>query len=189
MFNPAPLAEKYYHISPYAYCAGDPVNRIDPDGMADKNWIKSGLALTGKGLVEIAAGIGITSSGAGAVADDENAPDEKAFELLKDGPIRPFTKGLDMTTETEVPIFDTAGSVFETAVGLSSFIISPDVITLLSDGFTIVQVKKTVDQIKDATSVNNKSLNADQPLSENQNYNNDEWLKKLLEIGLWNQSE
>jgi len=27
-----PLAEKYYSISPYAYCGGDPVNRIDPDG-------------------------------------------------------------------------------------------------------------------------------------------------------------
>ena len=33
--RPDPLAEKYYHISPYAYCAGDPVNRIDPDGCAD----------------------------------------------------------------------------------------------------------------------------------------------------------
>ena len=29
-----PLAEKYYSISPYAYCAGNPVNRIDPDGMS-----------------------------------------------------------------------------------------------------------------------------------------------------------
>jgi RHS repeat-associated protein len=28
-----PLCEKYYWISPYAYCGGDPVNRIDPDGM------------------------------------------------------------------------------------------------------------------------------------------------------------
>lgn len=27
-----PLCEKYYSISPYAYCAGNPVNRIDPDG-------------------------------------------------------------------------------------------------------------------------------------------------------------
>ena len=27
-----PLAEKYYHLSPYAYCAGDPVNLVDPDG-------------------------------------------------------------------------------------------------------------------------------------------------------------
>ena len=27
-----PLAEKYYHISPYAYCAGNPVNCVDPTG-------------------------------------------------------------------------------------------------------------------------------------------------------------
>ena len=27
-----PLAEKYYHISPYAYCAGNPVNQIDLNG-------------------------------------------------------------------------------------------------------------------------------------------------------------
>ena len=28
-----PMAEKYYPISPYAYCAGNPVNLVDPDGM------------------------------------------------------------------------------------------------------------------------------------------------------------
>lgn len=27
-----PLAEKYYHISPYAYCGGNPVMLVDPDG-------------------------------------------------------------------------------------------------------------------------------------------------------------
>ena len=27
-----PLAEKYYHINPYVYCAGNPVMFIDPDG-------------------------------------------------------------------------------------------------------------------------------------------------------------
>lgn len=27
-----PLCEKYYHISPYAYCAGNPVKYVDPDG-------------------------------------------------------------------------------------------------------------------------------------------------------------
>lgn len=27
-----PLAEKYYNVSPYSYCAGDPVNKFDPDG-------------------------------------------------------------------------------------------------------------------------------------------------------------
>ncbi|MCR5512005.1 MAG: hypothetical protein K6F43_00380, partial [Prevotella sp.] len=29
-----PLAEKYYPYTPYSYCAGDPVNKFDPDGKA-----------------------------------------------------------------------------------------------------------------------------------------------------------
>ena len=29
-----PLAEKYPNISPYAYCNGNPVNFVDPDGRA-----------------------------------------------------------------------------------------------------------------------------------------------------------
>ena len=33
-----PLSEKYYNASPYAYCAGDPVNRSDPDGL---DWYKN----------------------------------------------------------------------------------------------------------------------------------------------------
>jgi len=32
-----PLAEKYYSVSPYAYCGNNPVNRVDPDG---KDWYK-----------------------------------------------------------------------------------------------------------------------------------------------------
>ena len=30
--RPDPLAEKYYGVSPYMYCLGNPVNAIDPDG-------------------------------------------------------------------------------------------------------------------------------------------------------------
>ncbi len=33
-----PLCEKYYHISPYAYCANNPVNAIDPDG---RDWYQN----------------------------------------------------------------------------------------------------------------------------------------------------
>ena len=38
-----PLAEKYYSVSPYAYCAGDPINRIDPNGM---EWEKTDSLIT-----------------------------------------------------------------------------------------------------------------------------------------------
>ena len=29
---PDPLGEKYYGVNPYAYCNGDPVNYVDPEG-------------------------------------------------------------------------------------------------------------------------------------------------------------
>jgi RHS repeat-associated protein len=33
--TPDPLSEKYYHLSPYAYCANNPIKLIDIDG---KEW-------------------------------------------------------------------------------------------------------------------------------------------------------
>ena len=38
-----PLCEKYYDVSPYSYCAGNPVNRIDPDG---RDWYETVLSKT-----------------------------------------------------------------------------------------------------------------------------------------------
>jgi RHS repeat-associated protein len=37
---PDPLSEKYYGMSPYAYCAGNPVNLVDPDGcvFTERSW-------------------------------------------------------------------------------------------------------------------------------------------------------
>lgn len=37
-----PLAEKHYTISPYSYCSGNPINRIDPNGMDDYIFTKEG---------------------------------------------------------------------------------------------------------------------------------------------------
>ena len=36
-----PLCEKYYSISPYAYCLGNPVKYIDPDGRAPGDFFKT----------------------------------------------------------------------------------------------------------------------------------------------------
>ena len=30
--TPDPFAEKFYPLSPYSYCGGDPINRVDRDG-------------------------------------------------------------------------------------------------------------------------------------------------------------
>jgi RHS repeat-associated protein len=42
-----PLAEKYYSISPYAYCANNPVNFVDPDGKKIK------IILTGQDRINV----------------------------------------------------------------------------------------------------------------------------------------
>ena len=53
-----PLCEKYYDVSPYAYCAGDPVNAIDPDGKSIwtkmlKTTMKIGSRVASNGLREL----------------------------------------------------------------------------------------------------------------------------------------
>ena len=43
-----PMAEKYYNVSPYAYCHNNPVNAVDPDG-ADDYFSQSGIYLYSSG--------------------------------------------------------------------------------------------------------------------------------------------
>ncbi|MGM9776821.1 MAG: RHS repeat-associated core domain-containing protein [Prevotella sp.] len=70
-----PLCEKYYDVSPYAYCAGDSVNAIDPDGKIIwtkilKATMKIGSRVASNGLREL----GKASTYAEAISDiKENA--------------------------------------------------------------------------------------------------------------------
>ena len=52
-----PMAEKFYHLSPYAYCAGDPVNHLDQDGrILDTIWdiysVASGICSAAKNTIK-----------------------------------------------------------------------------------------------------------------------------------------
>lgn len=44
-------------LNPYAYCGGDPVNRVDPDGHSWSNWLMSGLGIA-LGIGALAASLG-----------------------------------------------------------------------------------------------------------------------------------
>jgi len=45
-----PMCEKYYSISPYAYCANNPVNRIDPDGRSFLDFVAGIIHAVGSNL-------------------------------------------------------------------------------------------------------------------------------------------
>ena len=53
-----PLAEKYYSVSPYVYCVGNPVIRIDPNGLTDYFSTEGALLYrdgTDNGIIRIAS--------------------------------------------------------------------------------------------------------------------------------------
>ena len=57
-----PLAEKYYGISPYVYCAGDPVNQVDQNG--ENSWKVIGKALYKVGKTVAKKGVSSLKQGA-----------------------------------------------------------------------------------------------------------------------------
>lgn len=63
-----PLAEKYYSISPYAYCLGNPITLIDPDG---KDCVFSIIRNNKKEIIGIVISSTIYITGKGANSDLE----------------------------------------------------------------------------------------------------------------------
>jgi RHS repeat-associated protein len=63
--TPDPLAEKYYSISPYAYCANNPMKYFDPDGKGLWDFMK-GLGTTVGGVTAVATGVALCCAPTGA---------------------------------------------------------------------------------------------------------------------------
>lgn len=51
-----PLAEKYYSISPYAYCSGNPVNSVDVDGQMPQVVVGALIGATVEGVIAVVEG-------------------------------------------------------------------------------------------------------------------------------------
>ena len=71
--SPDPLCEKYYNISPYAFCNNNPVTFIDPDGrFIDTAWDAANVAMGVTSFVaNVTAGniVGAALDGAGLIVD------------------------------------------------------------------------------------------------------------------------
>ena len=89
-----PLAEKYYGISPYAWCGGNPVNRIDPDGRDPKkikDWIKFGKSIYNASTAVITLGLqGVAKVKVGSVVVGiESNPGSFDLVGVRDGKFTP----------------------------------------------------------------------------------------------------
>ncbi|MCQ2093753.1 MAG: RHS repeat-associated core domain-containing protein [Bacteroidaceae bacterium] len=53
-----PLCEKYYNISPYSYCAGNPIRYVDPDGKepTPSEALRMAMHVYGNNLIELIGG-------------------------------------------------------------------------------------------------------------------------------------
>ena len=122
---PDPLAEHYFSVSPYLYCHGDPINRIDPNGLIDWSSILTGVltavagtvaTVTGISIAPISPGLsallipyGISSFGLGAAKalygiQSSDSPEEKTKASMFPSSIISGTgMGLSIATGSPVP--------------------------------------------------------------------------------------
>jgi uncharacterized protein RhaS with RHS repeats len=127
--TPDPLAEKYYSISPYAYCGNNPVRYIDPTGMwIESAWDVFSLVTGAKNFVDnVKAGnVGAAIvDGVGIIADVAAV----ALPIVPGGAgaaikgVRAVDKVIDVVTDTKKAstITENAakGKAFEKKVGES----------------------------------------------------------------------
>jgi RHS repeat-associated protein len=76
-----PLAEKYYDISPYAWCGNNPVNAIDPDGRFF--FVLPAIPLIIEGVVYVSTAIAAVYYGTKAIQEIKQVVDEKRTDKAK----------------------------------------------------------------------------------------------------------
>jgi uncharacterized protein RhaS with RHS repeats len=94
-----PLAEKYYGISPYVYCAGNPVNAVDPDGQ----WVLNLVSAIGNAALDYGSQVAVNMA-TGSSFKEALTKDISVGSIVMSGiegavnPIGATTKNLGKTT-------------------------------------------------------------------------------------------
>ena len=102
---PDPLARKFYPLSPYSYCGGDPINRVDQDG---KKWIVTEeVTSDGQSIRLCITGVVINASSS---AIDLSELAIKIIEQLQD--VYTFTSDdLNVTMTAEIRVAKSADDI------------------------------------------------------------------------------
>jgi len=104
-----PMAEKYYNTSPYAYCANNPINNIDPNGM-DWNLTFSNDENGYKHYHLKITGVIYNSSSNNSL--NMNVLKDKIQEQISD--VFSFSKGLfDVTTTVDLKVVSSIDDIKE----------------------------------------------------------------------------
>ncbi|MBQ6732952.1 MAG: hypothetical protein IJR06_07550, partial [Paludibacteraceae bacterium] len=148
-FGTDPLAEKYPDVSPYVYCHGNPVVRIDPDGQADWKSIGYGVFSVYSGVTQIEGGAGlvatptgvsqvvgatliasgITTIGLGVTKIVAGVIDNGKASSIPTGFCETIGQGVDVVFGNGTTVGRTIGSCADATVGLSTNIITKKSIT------------------------------------------------------------
>ena len=168
-----PLAEKYYSISPYAYCAGNPVNRIDPNGLIDKEWLKKGGSTLGVGFVAtigggiaVSSGVGVApgayalSTGIPAIGlgvamiivgltTDPTPEGRQALEAMPTGVLNSIGKAADLALETDNHPVERAADLIDAVIGLGTLSKPNNIMDAVLNGATIAQAGIAANKMND----------------------------------------
>ena len=214
MYNPTiarftamdPLCEKYYGISPYVYCKNNPVNRIDSNGLVDKEWLKKGGSTLGAGLVAtiggglaISSGVGVAPGafalstgipaiglGVGMIIEglitDPTPEGRRNLESMPTGVLNSIGRAADQALETENHPAERVADFVDAVIGLGTLSKPKSVMEAVINGATIAQAGIAADKLNDLA----EQRESPSPLpSKTDRVDNTDWQENLYQYSLW----